>query len=133
MQEDRKVAKLLYTSLKAAKSEAEEQAVIASFMTVLKKTHTESRGAKIIELLETMLEQSENVLRPIVTTATPLTQRQSQALIEKLKKQYNASAVHLHQKVDPTVIGGISIKIDDMLYDATLKNTLHTLHNTLTQ
>ncbi len=133
MKGDRKVAQLLFDSLKAAKTEKEEQAVLSSFIAVLKKTHTESRGAKIIAALQALLEQSEKVLRPIVTSATELSDKQVKELTAKLQALHAGSTIHLDQRVDPTVLGGMSVRIDDMLYDATLKKTLHTLTTTLTQ
>jgi F-type H+-transporting ATPase subunit delta len=133
MKDGSKIAHLLFDSLKKATTDAEEQAVMDAFIATLKRTHTESQGAKIIADLEVLLQKSDNVLRPIVTTATAMTSAQCESLIAQLKQQHGASEVQLDQRIDPTVLGGLSVKIDDMLYDATLKKKLHTLTNTLTQ
>jgi F-type H+-transporting ATPase subunit delta len=127
-------AQMLFASLQEAKAKGDdEQKVIDAFMTVLKRTGTLSRGTAIIAELTQMLEQSENILRPVVTSADPLTQEQVQALTAQLQKKYEGSIIEIDQRIDPTVLGGVSIRVGDMLYDDTLKNKLLTLKNTLTQ
>ncbi|MEO5645900.1 MAG: F0F1 ATP synthase subunit delta [Candidatus Paceibacterota bacterium] len=126
-------AQLLFTAIKNAKNEAEEKAVIDAFIAVLQRTHAVSRGPGIIAALEKMLDKDAGILRPIITTATALTEEQATVLAEKIQLEHKATAVHLDQRIDTSVLGGMSIRIDDMLYDATLKKKLLTLTNTLKQ
>lgn len=126
-------AQLLFSALQKAQDEAAEQQIVSAFMSSLRKTGSEAQGAAIIAELERLMEKADTILRPVVTTATPLSNEQCDALIAQLKEQHGVTDVHLDQRVDPTVLGGISIKIDDMLYDDTIKKKLHTLNKTLTQ
>jgi F-type H+-transporting ATPase subunit delta len=59
----------------------------------------------------------------VVTTATPLSDRQKQRLGAALAKLYGRQ-VHLNLDVDPGVLGGISVRIGDEVIDGTVASRL---------
>ncbi len=61
-----------------------------------------------------------------VTSAVELTQAQQQRLIKALAKR-TGHDVELHLEVDPEVIGGLRILVDERLYDNTTRSALKAL------
>jgi F-type H+-transporting ATPase subunit delta len=62
-----------------------------------------------------------------VSTAFPFTKLQKNMLIQKLKELTNAREIRLIINVDPSLIGGFSIKTDSRVIDFTIKNQLQKL------
>jgi F-type H+-transporting ATPase subunit delta len=58
-----------------------------------------------------------------VTSATPLTQAQADALASTLSAKVG-KAVSLDQRVDPSLIGGLQVKVGSQLIDSSLKTKL---------
>lgn len=63
-------------------------------------------------------------------SARPLDEADEQALVEKLERKYNAK-ISLTKKLDPSIIGGVIIKVGDEIIDASVKTSLHSLSSTL--
>nr|WPV76395.1 CF1 delta subunit of ATP synthase [Naviculales sp.] len=62
-----------------------------------------------------------------VSTAFPFTNLQKNTLIQKLKELTNAREIRLIINVDPSLIGGFSIKTESKVIDFTVKNQLQKL------
>lgn len=77
---------------------------------------------KIDELKKINLEKKETIIAKI-TSAKPLKESQKEALIENISKRYNKKVI-LSENVDPSIIGGIIIRIGDELIDGSVRNTL---------
>lgn len=65
-----------------------------------------------------------------VRVASPLTPAQHDELVRKLSAKHNVT-VKLEVTVDPTVLGGMAVKIGATLYDRTLSSQLSRLQLTL--
>lgn len=63
-------------------------------------------------------------------SARPLDEADEKALIAKLEKKYS-SKISLTKKIDPSIIGGLIVKIGDEVIDASVKTSLHSLSSTL--
>ena len=66
----------------------------------------------------------------MVTTASPLNDAQRKQLIEKLRSMTGHS-IHLKEKVDKAVIGGVLLEMDGKRYDNTLRHRLEGLQSIL--
>lgn len=67
--------------------------------------------------------QRQGELFAHVTSAQPLQDQQLQRLKELLEKRYNA-AITLNASVDPDLIGGLHVKVDDQAINASIKSNL---------
>ena len=83
------------------------QSVIANYLELVYET----ASIKMIEVL----------------TAFPFTNLQKNTLIQKLKELTNAREIRLIINVDPSLIGGFSIKTESKVIDFTVKNQLQKL------
>jgi F-type H+-transporting ATPase subunit delta len=61
-----------------------------------------------------------------VVSAAPLTEAQSQALTEALRKSAGAKLA-IQSRVDPSLLGGLVVRLGSRMIDASLKSKLHRL------
>lgn len=78
-------------------------------------------------------DKRKNVLNLTIITPFPLDASQLQKINDKYKKEYNASDVNSEVSINPSLIGGIQVKIGDRLYDDTLAGRLKSLKDILVQ
>jgi F-type H+-transporting ATPase subunit delta len=55
-----------------------------------------------------------------LTTATPASDEVKQSILDQVKKSGGYSSVELQEKVDPSIIGGFVLQVDDKLVDASV-------------
>lgn len=63
-------------------------------------------------------------------TAVPLNEGEIQVLKDRLGRQYNAS-FEIEEVVDPSVLGGMLLKVDDEVIDGTIKGNLEKMRKEL--
>jgi F-type H+-transporting ATPase subunit delta len=66
-----------------------------------------------------------------VRTALPLEERQRQEVIARLR-ELTAQKIEINEVVDESLIGGITVRIGDKLYDASVRTRLERLRARLT-
>lgn len=65
-----------------------------------------------------------------VTTAVQMDDEEKKELKTKLSKKYGCT-IEIHNIVDPKIIGGVYLKIDDEITDATVRGNFQKMNNTL--
>ncbi len=78
---------------------------------------------EIKDLIQTYWNERKNIHTFEVTSAYPLTKEQKEKLKEKLKKMVKAE-VDVKFQIDSSLIGGVTIKKGDILYDGSIKGNL---------
>ena len=78
---------------------------------------------EIVTMYQELLDEELNIARGEVITAYPLTSEEKKEL-EEILKEYLKKEVILESKVDEEIIGGIKIKIGDLIFDGSLKTQL---------
>lgn len=92
-----------------------------------------SRFAVLPEIYQEFVRLRDDYLKVKAVeliSARPLDTADEQALVEKLERKYNAK-ISLTKKLDPSIIGGLIIKVGDEIIDASVKTSLHSLSSTL--
>lgn len=79
-----------------------------------------------------LLRKLRNAVLAEVTTAAPLREDQQNAIAEKVKGMTGASSVELSVKVDPSLIGGVIVKVGSQVLDASLRGQLRRISINLT-
>ena len=69
------------------------------------------------------VNKERGLVEAIVSTAVPLTEDQQEHLKHTLAK-LTAKEVHLISEVNPEMLGGMTVKIGDIIFDGSLKNKL---------
>ena len=88
--------------------------------------------SNILELLPDMWNEKNGISTFEVISVIPLTEAQTQKLSAKLKKM-EKSPVALKFKQDPSLIGGLSIKKGNVVYDVSLKGDFNKLMEKIKQ
>jgi F-type H+-transporting ATPase subunit delta len=82
--------------------------------------------ANIIELFERLAAARKGLVAAKVTTAAPLTKAQAKSLSASLAATLGREP-QIETVVDPTILGGIKVRVGSRLYDASLKTKLDSL------
>lgn len=86
---------------------------------------------KIIQLEKIQLER-KNTIKGIVKTTIPLTDNERKELIAKLEAKYNKSII-LEEIIDPSILGGIYLRIDNDVIDGTVRSKLNGIKQLVTR
>ncbi len=79
-----------------------------------------------------LAEEARGVVRGTLTTAVPVSDADKQAIMAKLG-QLTGKTVLLESEVDPSVIGGVRVRVQDVLLDHTVRQRLDQLRADLAQ
>ena len=77
-----------------------------------------------------LLNQERGVVEAVATAATPLTGDETEALQRKVAKM-TGRTVDLRVEVDESLIGGLTVRVGDTLYDASVRGRLERLRERL--
>lgn len=90
-----------------------------------------SAVAAMIERFEDLVRRERGIARAEVRTALPLDDQQRSEVVERLG-ELTAKRIEVSETVDESLIGGISVRIGDILYDASVRARLERLRARLT-
>ncbi|HYM82819.1 MAG TPA: F0F1 ATP synthase subunit delta [Candidatus Dormibacteraeota bacterium] len=92
------------------------------------------RGVRLLPAIadeyDRLLDAQRGILRATVTSATELSGSETTGVREKLEAM-TGSRVELARQVDPTLIGGLTIRVGDRLVDASVRGRLERLRDQL--
>ena len=102
-----------------------EEEIYNFLMVLLDKDRILYLKEKLYEMEKIHLKKN-NTLLALIRSAVPLNDAERARLLEKLHKKYNKKII-LKEEVDPSLIGGIFIKVGEDLIDGTIKGKLEKL------
>lgn len=123
-------AKTLFESLQDTESK-HHGLVMDNFVAALKMNNDLKMFDEIALEFEKLEKAQKGIKIADVTSAKKLDKSSEKAIIEQLNKLVGGK-VELKQKIDEKLIGGVVIKLDDMLIDASAKNSLEELKKSIT-
>jgi F-type H+-transporting ATPase subunit delta len=88
-----------------------------------------NRENLVSEIIEAMLEykrKEEGILVASVRSAAVLDEAQKGLLCSALE-QASRKSVEAEFRVDPSLIGGVTVRMDDIVYDGSVSHQLHEL------
>ncbi len=86
----------------------------------------------ILANFELRYERQQKVWRGEVTSAVKLTAEQLAGISAAYSKKYGLQGLKLTNKVDPDILGGVILKVDDRLIDGSIRTTLKKIRAHLT-
>lgn len=78
----------------------------------------------VCQQFRVLLRELNNTVLAEVTSTLELTEEQRNAVIQKVQAMTSAASVELETKIDPSLIGGVVIKIGSQVLDASIRGQL---------
>jgi len=122
-------AEALYESLQETDAKSHDL-VIDNFIKVLKKNDELDKYEKIVEAYEAHTAKEASLVHAEVISAKPA--EHNKDVLDALNKIAGKDAKVTH-KVNEDLIGGVVIKIDDTMIDASVKGQLDKLKKSLSE
>ena len=94
---------------------------------------TNNRLQLLFEIAKNYLKlfaESQGEVKVFVTSVVPLTSKIENLILKKSQK-FSKKNIFIENQIDPTIIGGFILKINDMQYDASIQNKLRILNTKL--
>jgi F-type H+-transporting ATPase subunit delta len=89
-------------------------------------------AADVAKQYRLLMETHQGIERARITTAVPLTEKDRDVIFRRLGEMVSRKVL-LETQVDPSVIGGLVVRIGDTLIDGSVRQNLETLKKTLVQ
>lgn len=119
----------LYDSIQQTSSSGHDQ-VIENFLNILKNNGDLAYYEQIIQAYEDYEKRVTGQKNVEITTAKD--EKLSKPLLDSLNKIAGAKA-NISQKIDESLVGGVIIRVEDTLVDASIKTQLNKLNHSLKQ
>lgn len=87
-------------------------------------------GPSIVTFYRELLDDERNIARATVRTAVPLDEER-RATVERQLASQTGKQVAVEAIVDPEILGGMTVRIGDRLYDASTRTRLRSLRREL--
>lgn len=100
------------------------------FVTLLISKNREILLMQIVEEFGDLLDQHRGIVRGDVYSVTPLSEEQVKNLVAQLNRMTGKNVL-ITRHLDESLLGGIVIKLQDKVFDASLRNKLEKLRQTL--
>lgn len=113
-------------ALKAVMDWASVGATTSNFLRVVARNRRLFAAEDMIKSFRQQLALHKGEMAAEVQSALPLTNDQLAALKDKLQSTYG-KAVRLSTKVDPSLLGGLIVKVGSRMFDSSLKTKLTNL------
>lgn len=85
---------------------------------------------EIVRVYNELVDEELNIARGELITAYPIDEEEKRELEEVLSK-FLKKEIHLEPKLDESIIGGIKIKIGDLIFDGSMKTQLRKIRETI--
>lgn len=103
---------------------------VLGLLAVLVDRGRESALDNLADQFERYKDEAENRIHAQVTVASPLVEEARRDLVARLERA-SGKHVALHERVEPAVLGGASIRIGDRVIDRTLRTRIAALRRRL--
>lgn len=115
--------KLLSTAAGAGK----EDKILADFFKLLQENKRFEMARHIAIAYRQLYRQENNIHQVHVTSAAPLEPREENRLKDVIERHLKGGSMEYSNSVDPELIGGFVVKIDNEVLDASISNELKQL------
>lgn len=96
-----------------------------SFITLLVNKGREANLNEIASAFVAQYKEKKNIKSVKLTTATQVTDEVKQRILQKCVASLSNCTVELQENVNPDIIGGFILEMDDKLFDASIRRDLN--------
>jgi len=123
-------AEAIYLASKE-KSQAEQPIFFKKVVQFLVKKRLLSKAPDILFRLNKIINDKEGRIIARVSSVEKINEAAKKELIYNLSKRYAEKTVVLEEKLNPKLLGGYKIEVNDEIIDLTIKNRIDTLQEYL--
>ncbi len=102
-----------------------------SFIHLITRKNREDLLPGIAESFTNLYKKHKHILDVELISATQLEETVKSKIIEKVKSKYDGFTINLIEKIDPSLIGGFIVKIEDKQIDTSIASQITNLKNIL--
>jgi len=88
-------------------------------------------GPSIASFLRELVDEERGVLRAVVTTAVELDDARREQIRQQIVQSSGHQQVEIETRLDPSILGGIVIRIGDQMVDGSTRSRLRHLRSSL--
>ena len=101
------------------------------FLTLLVRKKREGYLMNIISAFYSAYNDLKNIKEVVLISASPLSEAMESGIVTMIQSQLDANSLDIKKSVDPGLLGGFVIKIDDKVFDTSLNSKLNALRREL--
>ena len=105
--------------------------IIRNFLFIMVDNQRTPLLSQMLESFQAVLQQRQGVATATVVSATALNGGQKVQLQQALEK-LTGKKIQAKYSQDPALLGGVQVRIDDTIYDGSLRNRLNQMRTQLT-
>lgn len=128
---DKQYARALFKMIHEARKKQEREEIITHFIAYLKRKRRLNRLPSILKAFSKVYNEEEGIQPVEVVTAREASQRYTVLVEKALKAIFQKTSLEITWRHDPSIIGGIQVRMNDLLIDASVKTKIHLLAHTL--
>lgn len=113
----------------AGKSEKEAKAAVKNFVAILGRNRELSKEAAIIAAFNEIWNREHGEIMATLSTARELGPTARESVVEYLKEKTAAKKINLDENIDKGLLGGFVLRYGSKVLDGSLKNSLESLKN----
>lgn len=117
--------------LTKGKSESDVDVIVLKFVDNLKRNGDFKKSDEIIKSFIQIYNRENNIVEAEVASAKELNTDQLQNVKDFIGKKYESEEVILKNKVDESILGGVSVKVNDEVTDFSIGGQLKQLKDCL--
>jgi F-type H+-transporting ATPase subunit delta len=106
------------------------EALTVNFLRLLVEKDRETLTKEILDQYQSLRDEHRGIVDATVRVAQPLADNDRELLVEALEEK-TGKDIRLHVEEEPDLIGGLVIRIDDRVFDGSVRNQLNALHDRL--
>ena len=99
-----------------------------NFLRLLVEKNRETLTEDVLDQYQSLRDEHRGIVDATVQVARPLVDDNREVLIEVLEEKIGKT-IRLHVEEKPDLIGGLVIRIDDRVFDGSVRNQLNALHD----
>jgi F-type H+-transporting ATPase subunit delta len=104
-----------------------------AFVTLLVDKGREANLPEIATAFIAQYKEMKNIKTVKLTTATPVSDVVKEAIVKKITASLNGAQIEVKEEVNPDIIGGFVLQMDDKLIDASVRRDLNDVRDQFTK
>ncbi len=124
-------AQALLETLKQEEDKKNIDKILDQFVQVLAQNNDLSQKEQILRVFNRIWNREKGIVEAEIISAYPVSKELSKKLKEVINKEVGDKQVFIKEKTDSSIKGGVVIKFDDKIIDASLKERVKQLKNHL--